>query len=171
MCLGRETVGQGYSNDYRCVRWAMLLLTKPRCWVVKQWDAGPLYIHGKEKEKEILPLGAAFPSSSRGLAHFSCTRYRDVNLIMSCFKKIKQASPADCLYGQLAHLKKWKRFRRECNKAQESGSMKGMTFICNHGWDLQFITDSFYKEPFSSEVRGLSSGNAINFTLSQSPWS
>lgn len=43
--------------------------------------------------------------------------------------------------------------------------MKGMTFICNHSWDLQFITDSFYKEPFSSEVRGLSSGNAINFSL------
>lgn len=129
-----------------------------------------LYIHGK-RWRVILPPDAAFLARRKGLAQCSCTMSKDVNPIMSCFKKIKKASPADCLYGQPAYLKKWERFRRECNKAQESGSMKGMTFICNHGWDLQFITDSFYKEPFSSEVRGLSSGNAINFPLSQSPWS
>lgn len=137
---------------------------------VKQGNtASPL--HSWEKMKSNPTSGAAFPSRGRGLAQFSCTMCEDVNPIMSCLKKIKKASRADCLYGQLAHLKKQEQFRRECNKAQESGSMKGMTFICNHGWDLQFITDSFYKEPFSSEVRGLSSGNAINFTLSQSPWS
>lgn len=69
----------------------------------------------------------------------------------------------------------WCAFRRPdrniIRAGKEVAAWKGMTFICNSGWDLQFITDSFYKEPFSSEVRGLSSGNAINFSHIPIPWS
>lgn len=47
--------------------------------------------------------------------------------------KTKRAGQSDGVCGQLAHFQKGEWFRLGCNKAQGSVSMKGMTFICNHG--------------------------------------